>query len=43
MLTLLNLNAANDTLFSVFLVAGIVYFCVGVIAFLLGRPWGPRP
>jgi len=42
MFTLLNLNATNSNLFTVFLIAGIVYFSVGVLAFLLGRPWGPR-
>lgn len=42
MLFPLVLNETNETLFEVFLVAGIVYFVVGVIAFLLGRPWGPR-
>jgi hypothetical protein len=42
MITPLSLNEVNDTLFEVFLVAGIIYFVVGVIAFLLGR-WGPRP
>lgn len=42
MITLLNLNATNDTIFSIFLVAGIVYFVIGILAFLLGRPWGPR-
>ena len=41
-ITPLNLSATNETLFEVFLVAGIVYFIIGVIAFLLGRPWGPR-
>jgi uncharacterized membrane protein YiaA len=38
----LNLNAVSSDLFTVFLIAGIVYFVVGVVAFLLGR-WGPRP
>ena len=42
MMTLLNLNSANSDLFTAFLIAGIVYFVVGIIAFLLGRPWGPR-
>ena len=43
MLTLMNLNATNSDLFTVFLISGIVYFVVGVVAFLLGR-WGPpRP
>ena len=38
----LNLNEVNSDVFTVFLVAGIVYFVVGIVAFLLGR-WGPRP
>lgn len=42
MITFLNLNEANSDLFTIFLIAGIVYFVVGVLAFLLGRPWGPR-
>lgn len=42
MVTMLNLSETNSTLFEIFLVAGIVYFIIGVIAFLLGR-WGPRP
>ena len=42
MFPVLNLNAVNADIFTVFLIAGIVYFVVGVIAFLLGRPWGPR-
>ena len=42
MLTFANLNATNDTIFTVFLIAAIVYFVCGVIAFLIGRPWGPR-
>jgi ABC-type amino acid transport system permease subunit len=42
MITPLTLNEVNGTLFEIFLVAGIVYFIIGVIAFLLGR-WGPRP
>ena len=39
----LALNETNDTLFEVFLVCGIVYFVIGIIAFLIGRPWAPRP
>ena len=42
MITFLALSETNSTLFEIFLVAGIIYFCVGVLAFLLGRPWGPR-
>ena len=38
----LNLNETNSDLFTIFLIAGIVYFVVSVIAFLVGR-WGPRP
>lgn len=40
MITALNLNATNSTLFAVFLVAGIVAFVCYVIGFLLGR-WRP--
>ena len=43
MWTLLNLNATNSDLFTAFIIAGIIYFVVGILAFLLGRPWGPRP
>ena len=42
MITPLDLNSANSDVFTAFLIAGIVYFVVGIIAFLLGRPWGPR-
>ena len=42
MIAPLDLNATNDTIFTVFLIAGIVYFVCAVIAFLIGRPWGPR-
>lgn len=43
MFTLLTLNETNDTLFEVFLVAGIIYFAIGIIAFIVGRPWVSRP
>jgi hypothetical protein len=41
-ISLLNLNATNHTIFTIFIISGIVYFVVGVIAFLIGRPWIPR-
>jgi hypothetical protein len=40
MLTVLNLNATNDTLFSIFLIAVIVACIFYVIGWLLGR-WRP--
>ena len=43
MVTLLSLNETNDTLFEIFLIVGIIYFAIGILAFLIGRPWAPRP
>ena len=39
MLFPLNLNATNHTLFTVFLVVGIVVGCLWIIGWLIGRPW----
>lgn len=39
MLPFLTLNETNDTIFTIFLIVGIAYFVVGIIAFLVGRPW----
>lgn len=40
MITALNLNATNSTLFTVFLIAAIVACVCYVIGFLIGR-WRP--